>query len=164
LLRRLGHDKFSIGVDRLFPDGGGISGREKGCRHDGGGISGREIAPPSSGDLLPPSSPAEQATAPRASRPAFFPGICLCHDAPYPLRRDKRRPVAASPGGRALETRCNLSKNIRCFSNMRRLPSSASSSDSAISERWPVSSARLTITRWRAIWTANSAICRLACA
>jgi hypothetical protein len=30
-----------------------------------------------------------------------------------------------------------LSKNIRCFSNMRRLPSSASSSDSAISEGWP---------------------------
>ena len=44
----------------------------------------------------------------------------------------------------------------------RRLPSSASSSDSAISEGWPVSSACLTITRWRAIWTANSAICRLA--
>jgi len=57
-----------------------------------------------------------------------------------------------------------LSKNIRCFSNMRRLPSSASSSDSAISERWPVSNASLTITRWRAIWTVNSAICRLACA
>jgi hypothetical protein len=34
LLRRLGHDKFSIGVDRLFPDGGGISGREKGCGSD----------------------------------------------------------------------------------------------------------------------------------
>src|SRR5262249_5988726 len=60
--------------------------------------------------------------------------------------------------------RCKLSKNIRCFSNMRTLPSSASSSDSAISERWSVSSACLTITRWRAIWTANSAICRLASA
>jgi hypothetical protein len=57
-----------------------------------------------------------------------------------------------------------LSKNIRCFSNTRRLPSSASSSDSAISERWPVSSACLTIPRWRRIWTANSAMCRLACA
>jgi len=34
-----------------------------------------------------------------------------------------------------------LSKNTRCFSNMRRLPSSACS---AISERWPVSSACLT--------------------
>src|SRR6266566_10003722 len=56
-----------------------------------------------------------------------------------------------------------LSKNTRCFSNMRRLPSSASSSDSAISEPWPVSSACLTITRWRASWTVNSAICRLAC-
>jgi hypothetical protein len=55
-----------------------------------------------------------------------------------------------------------LSKNIRCFSNKRRLPSSASSGDSAISERYPVSC--LTITRWRAIWTVNSAICRLACA
>src|SRR5262249_24550607 len=34
----------------------------------------------------------------------------------------------------------------RCFSNRRRLPSSASSSDSAISERWPVSSAYLNYT------------------
>jgi hypothetical protein len=51
-----------------------------------------------------------------------------------------------------------LSKNIRCFSNMRRLPSSALSSDSAISERWPVSSACLAITRWRASWTVNSAM------
>jgi len=84
----------------------------------------------------------------------------LCHDAPCPLRRDQLRPVTASPGGRAPQ----LSKNIRCLSNMRRLPSSASSSESATSERWPVSSARLTITRWQAIWTANSAICRLACA
>src|SRR5215831_9300183 len=32
---------------------------------------------------------------------------------------------------------------------MRRLASSASSSDSAISEPWPVSSACLTITRWQ---------------
>jgi hypothetical protein len=55
------------------------------------------------------------------------------------------------------------SRNIRCFSNMRRLASNASSSDSAISEPWPVSSASLTITRWLAIWTANSAMCRLAC-
>jgi len=86
------------------------------------------------------------------------------HDAPCPLRRDKIRPLTASPGGRALDDPLQLSKNIRCFSNMRRLPSSASSSDSAISERWPVFSASLTIARWRAIWTANSAICRLACA
>jgi hypothetical protein len=60
----------------------------------------------------------------------------LCHDAPCPLRRDE--PVAASPGGRALNDRLQLSKNIRCFSNMRMLPWSASSSDSAISKRWPV--------------------------
>jgi hypothetical protein len=77
---------------------------------------------------------------------------------------DKLRPVASSPGSKALEIRCKLSKSIRCFSNMRRLASSASSSDSATSERWLVSSACLTITRWVAIWTANSAICRLACA
>src|SRR5262245_66214334 len=60
LLRRLGHDKFSIGVDRLFPDGGGISGREKGCRSDrarGRFLQRVRIAPPSSGDLLPPSPP-----------------------------------------------------------------------------------------------------------
>jgi len=76
------------------------------------------------------------------------------HDAPRPLRRDKLRPVTASLGGGAPQ----LSKNIRCFSNRRRLPSSASSSDSAISEGWPVPSPCLTITRWRAIWTANSAI------
>jgi len=56
-------------------------------------------------------------------------------------------------GGGGWIIRCNLSKNIRCFSNMRRLPSSASSSDSAISEPWPVSNACLTITRWRTIWT-----------
>jgi hypothetical protein len=51
-----------------------------------------------------------------------------------------------------------LSKNVRCFLNMRRLASSASSSDIAISERWPVLSACLTITRWRLIWTVNSAM------
>jgi hypothetical protein len=46
--------------------------------------------------------------------------------------------------------------NRRCFSNAPRLPSNAWSSDCAISEDWPVSSAYLTITRWRAIWTFNS--------
>src|SRR5262249_17488896 len=45
----------------------------------------------------------------------------------------------------------------RCFSNARRLCSSAWSSDSSISEGWSVSSAYLTITRWRTIWTVNSA-------
>src|SRR5262245_35187005 len=68
---------------------------------------------------------------------------------------------AALPDGGAGGDPLQLSKNSLCFSNMRRLPSSASSSDSAISERWPVSSACFTITRWRATWTANSAICRL---
>jgi hypothetical protein len=63
------------------------------------------------------------------------------YDAACPLRRDRLRPVTASSGG-------ELSKNIRCFSNIRRLPSSASSSDSAISEPWPVSSICLTIARW----------------
>jgi len=94
-----------------------------------------------------------------------FARICLCHDAPRPLRRDKLRPVTASlsNGGRWI-TRWQLSKNIRCFSNAPRLSSSAWSSDSAISERWPVSNPCLTISRWRATWTANSAICRLASA
>ena len=82
-----------------------------------------------------------------------FARICLCHDAPRPLRPDKLRPVTASlsNGGRWI-TRWQLSKNIRCFSNAPRLSSSAWSSDSAISERWPVSSAYLTITRWRTIY------------
>jgi hypothetical protein len=96
--------------------------------------------------------------------PAFFARICLCHDAPRPLCPDKLRPVTASLGSEALDDPLQLSKNIRCFSNRRRLPSSVSSSDSAISERWPVSSACLTITRWRAIWIVNSAMCRLASA
>jgi hypothetical protein len=55
-----------------------------------------------------------------------------------------------------------LSKNVRCFSNAPRLSTSAWSSDSTISERWPVSSACLTITRWRTICTFNSAMCPLA--
>jgi hypothetical protein len=88
---------------------------------------------------------------------------CLCHDAPCPLRRDKLRPAAVSSGSRGLdEIRCKLSTSIRCLSKMRRVPSSASSSDSAISEPWPVSSAYLTITRWRTIWIFNSAMCPLA--
>ena len=102
----------------------------------------------------------KQSAAAVATRPEGH----LCYDAPRPLCRDKLRPIAASPGGTALDDPLQLSRNIRCFSNMRTLPSSASSSDSAISVRWPVSSACLTITRWRASWTANSAICRLACA
>src|SRR5262245_47633500 len=48
----------------------------------------------------------------------------------------------------------------RCFSKARRLPSSAWSIDSASSEDWPVSSACLSITRWRRIWLFNSAMCR----
>jgi hypothetical protein len=87
------------------------------------------------------------------------PGSSVGHHSPCPLCRDKLRPVTRR-GADPLK----LSKNIRCFSNRRRLPSSASSSDSAISGRWPVSSACLTITRWRTIWTYNSAMCRLACA
>jgi hypothetical protein len=96
--------------------------------------------------------------------PAFFARICRCHDAPRPLCPDKLRPVTASLGSGALDDPLQLSKNIRCFSNAPRLCSNACSSDSAISEGWPVSSAYLTISRWRAVWTANSAICRLACA
>src|SRR5262249_10749288 len=65
------------------------------------------------------------------------PSVCFRHDAQRPLCRDKLRPVTASRGG-ALDDPLQLSKNIRCFSKRRRLPSSASSSDSAISERWPV--------------------------
>jgi hypothetical protein len=98
---------------------------------------------------------------------ASFP-VCECYPraiySTVPLRRDRLRPVAAYPAAEALDDPLQLSKNILCFSNMRRLPSSASSSDSAISDRWPVSSACLTIARWAAIWTTNSAICRLACA
>jgi hypothetical protein len=48
---------------------------------------------------------------------------------------DKLRPVTASLGSGALDDPLQLSKNIRCFSKRRRLPSSASSSDSAISEQ-----------------------------
>src|SRR5262249_7795037 len=89
----------------------------------------------------------------------------LCHDAlharcvvtGFGLSRQ-------SPGGRAVDDPLQPEQNIRCFSNNRRLPSSESSSDSAIAEPWPVSSGCLTIARWAAIWTANSAICRLACA
>src|SRR5262245_46108599 len=76
------------------------------------------------------------------------PSVCFRHDAQRPLCRDKLRPVTASRGG-ALDDPLQLSKNIRCFSKRRRLPSRASSSDPAISEYWPVSSACLTITRWR---------------
>ena len=86
-----------------------------------------------------------------------------------PAQMTSPGPSRASPGGSGAwmirllgPLTLQLSKNIRCFSNMRRLPSSASSSDTAISERWPVSSACFTITRCRRIWTANSAICRLA--
>src|SRR5262245_31708992 len=52
-----------------------------------------------------------------------------------PVVSYKLRPIKASLGGRVLDDPLQLSKNIRCFSNMRMLPSSASSSDSAISER-----------------------------
>jgi len=48
----------------------------------------------------------------------------------------------------------------RCFSNMRRLPSSAWSIDSASSEGWPVSSASFRSTRWRTMWAFSSAMCR----
>jgi hypothetical protein len=70
------------------------------------------------------------------------------------VRCDKPRPVVPTPGGSGRlddpllgRLTLQLSKNIRCFSNKRRLPSSALSIDSAISERWPVSSAYLTLTR-----------------
>jgi hypothetical protein len=65
--------------------------------------------------------------------------------------RDTQVP-ASSPGLAAGAFPCwpllaalQMSKNIRYFSKRRRLPSSAPSSDTAISERWPVSSACLTI-------------------
>jgi hypothetical protein len=87
-------------------------------------------------------------------RPRFIARICLCHDAPRPLCRDRLRPVTASLGSGELDDPLQLSKNIRCFSNAPRLCSSACRSDSAISEGWPVSSAYLTISRWRAVWTA----------
>jgi hypothetical protein len=48
----------------------------------------------------------------------------------------------------------------QCFSNMRRLPSSAWSNDSASSEGRPVSSASFRSTRWRAMWAFSSAMCR----
>jgi hypothetical protein len=74
--------------------------------------------------------------------PKRFPGMSVSVPSDYSLRRVPTNPVIRLLGRLTLE----LSKKIRCFSNMRRLPSSASSSDFAISECWP--SACLTITRW----------------
>ena len=62
------------------------------------------------------------------------------------------------PYGRRIRSRISL----RCFSNMPRLSSSAWSNDSANSEGWPMSSACLSITRWRSMWAFRSTMCRSA--
>jgi hypothetical protein len=102
------------------------------CDNELGGLQAWRFAP--CGHRRPPGLRLGQPPrlGPLSTSRAAFAGI---HDAPRPLRRDKLRPVAASLGGRALDDPLQLSKNIRCFSNMRRVPSSASSSDSAIPER-----------------------------